>query len=84
MTKVQFHVDADLKQAIVTGAIRRQLSLDFKSANNADLEGVTDHRVDRVFLQELKAQVMQLDVTDRLELLRAIAESAKPTKIYCG
>ncbi len=29
MTKIRFQADADLRQAIVTGSIRRQPNLDF-------------------------------------------------------
>jgi hypothetical protein len=45
MTKVQFQADADLRQAIVTGVIRKQPSLDFQSANKAGLEGLKDPEV---------------------------------------
>lgn len=42
MTKVRFQADADLRQAIVSGVMRRQPILDFRSANAAELEGITD------------------------------------------
>lgn len=45
MTKVRFQADADLRQAIVIGVIRRQPDLDFQSANEAGLEGVKDPEV---------------------------------------
>jgi Domain of unknown function (DUF5615) len=45
MTKVRFQADADLKQAIVVGVIRRQPKLDFQSANKAGLEGLKDPEV---------------------------------------
>jgi hypothetical protein len=45
MTIVRFQADADLKQAIVTGTIRRQSSLDFQSAYAAGLEGKKDQDV---------------------------------------
>ncbi len=45
MTKARFQADADLKQAIVTGVIRRQPNLDFQSANEAGLEGLKDPEV---------------------------------------
>jgi hypothetical protein len=41
MTEIRFQADADLRQAIVTGTIRRQPNLDFQSANKAGLEGLT-------------------------------------------
>ncbi|APB33165.1 hypothetical protein GlitD10_0849 [Gloeomargarita lithophora Alchichica-D10] len=45
MTKIQFQADADLRQAIVTGVLRREPKLDFRSANEAELEGIKDHDV---------------------------------------
>lgn len=45
MTTVRFQADADLKQTIVSGVIRRQPEIDFRSANAADLEGKTDAEV---------------------------------------
>ena len=40
MTEIRFQADADLRQAIVTGAIRRRPNLDFQSANETGLEGI--------------------------------------------
>ncbi len=45
MTKVRFQADADLRQAIVAGTIRRQPNLDFQSANEAGFEGIKDSEV---------------------------------------
>jgi len=45
MTKIRFQADADLRQQIVTGAIRRQPTLNFQSANEAGLEGIKDPEV---------------------------------------
>jgi predicted nuclease of predicted toxin-antitoxin system len=45
MTTVRFQADADLKQAIVTGTIRRQPNLNFQSAYAAGLEGKKDSQV---------------------------------------
>jgi hypothetical protein len=45
MSEIRFQADADLKQAIVIGTLRRQPKLDFRSANEAELEGVKDHDV---------------------------------------
>lgn len=45
MATVRFQADADLKQAIVNGVLRRQPNIDFKSANLASLEGKTDQEV---------------------------------------
>lgn len=45
MTMVRFQADADLKQAIVTGTIRREPKIDFQSAFAAGLEGRLDREV---------------------------------------
>ncbi|HBC42787.1 MAG TPA: hypothetical protein DCZ88_13075 [Pseudanabaena sp.] len=45
MTAVHFQADADLNQAIVTGALRRQPNLSFQSAYTAKLEGKKDPEV---------------------------------------
>jgi Domain of unknown function (DUF5615) len=45
MTTIRFQADADLRQAIVTGTIRREPSVDFQSANQAGLEGIKDPEV---------------------------------------
>lgn len=45
MTIVRFQADADLKQAIVTGTLRRQQNIDFQSVNAAELEGKKDSEV---------------------------------------
>jgi len=45
MARVRFQADADLRQAIVAGALRRQPNISFKSANEAELEGIKDPEV---------------------------------------
>ncbi|MFM2429642.1 MAG: hypothetical protein RLZZ511_855 [Cyanobacteriota bacterium] len=45
MAVIRFQADADLRQAIVTGVIRRSPALDFRSANEAGLEGLKDPEV---------------------------------------
>jgi predicted nuclease of predicted toxin-antitoxin system len=52
MTLIRFQADADLKQAIVTGTIRRQPNLDFQSAHIANLEGKKDPEVLAIAAQE--------------------------------
>ncbi|MEC4811857.1 MAG: DUF5615 family PIN-like protein [Scytonema sp. PMC 1069.18] len=52
MTKVRFQADADLKQAIVSGAIRRQPNLNFQSAYPAGLEGKKDLEVLAIAAQD--------------------------------
>lgn len=52
MTTVRFQADADLRQAIVTGTIRRQPNLDFQSAHTAELEGKKDSEVLAIAAQD--------------------------------
>ena len=42
---IRFLADADLDGAILRGVCRREPSIDFKSANDAGLEGLTDSDV---------------------------------------
>lgn len=43
--KVRFQADADLNQMILQGAIRRELSIDFRTAHDAGLSGLSDPEV---------------------------------------
>ena len=40
--KLKFQADADLRDPIVSGVKRREPMIDFKTANEAQLEGVPD------------------------------------------
>ncbi|MEW6127608.1 MAG: hypothetical protein AB1757_11280 [Acidobacteriota bacterium] len=40
--KIRFQADADLKYAIVAAVLRREPTIDFQTATDAHLEGVTD------------------------------------------
>ncbi|MEH2448751.1 MAG: DUF5615 family PIN-like protein [Nostoc sp.] len=57
MTSVRFQADADLKQAIVTGTVRRQPNLDFQSAYAAGLEGKKDSEVLAIAAQDSRVLV---------------------------
>lgn len=52
MTAIRFQADADLRQAIVTGTIRRQPDIDFQSAYVALLEGKKDSEVLAIAAQD--------------------------------
>lgn len=43
--KVRFQADADLDEDIVSGVIRRQPAIDFKTATQAGLSGLPDYEV---------------------------------------
>ena len=49
---IRFQADADLKQAILTGTLRRQPDIDFQSANATGLEGKKDREVLAIAAQD--------------------------------
>ncbi len=57
MRRVRFQADADLRQATVVGAIRRQPSLNFRSANEAGFEGKKDPEVLAIAAQDARVLV---------------------------
>jgi hypothetical protein len=46
--KIRFQADNDLRNAIRTGVIRREPSIDFRSAQEAQLDGIPDQEVLRI------------------------------------
>lgn len=42
---VRFQADADLNEDIVAGVVRREPSIDFQTAEEAELRGLLDHEV---------------------------------------
>ncbi len=49
---IRFLADADLKDAIVSGCVRREPAMDFLSANAANLHDLPDPEVLRIAAQE--------------------------------
>lgn len=49
---VRYQADADLNQAIVTGVLRREPTVDFQTAFAAELEGVKDSGVLAIAAQQ--------------------------------
>ena len=49
---IRFLADADLDYAIVQGVLHREPSIDFKSANDAGLEGLPDDKVLEIAARE--------------------------------
>ncbi|HEY9848739.1 MAG TPA: DUF5615 family PIN-like protein [Leptolyngbyaceae cyanobacterium] len=43
--KISFQADADLNQAIVTGILRREPTIDFQTSNLSNLSGLSDVEV---------------------------------------
>jgi hypothetical protein len=46
--KIRFQADNDLRSAIRTGVIRREPSIDFRTAHEAQLDGIPDQEVLRI------------------------------------
>ena len=57
MTKVRFQADADLNQAIVSGTIRREPQINFKSANSANFAGKSDSEVLKISAKDKRILV---------------------------
>ena len=54
---VRYQADADLNQAIVTGLLRRESTIDFQTAFAAGLEGVKDSDVLAIAAQQRRVLV---------------------------
>ncbi len=78
MTDVQFQADADLKQTIVSGVLRRQPKIDFHSANEANLEGLDDAEVLAIAAREHRVLVTH----DRKTMPTRNRENKKALSIY--
>ena len=78
MRNIKFQADADLKQAIVSRAIRRQPSIDFQSGTKADLEGIKDPEVLTMSAQNDRVLVTHDRKTMPLEFGRFIMTQDSP------
>ena len=54
---IKFQADADLNQNIVTGVLRREPEIDFKTALTADLESLPDEKVLKIAAQNKRILV---------------------------
>jgi hypothetical protein len=75
MTKIRFQADADLKQAIVTGTIRREPNIDFQSAYAAGLEGKLDREVLAIAAEDGRVLVTH-DRSDNVDSLLILCSAA--------
>lgn len=78
MTRVRFQADADFRQAIVVGVIRRQPNLDFQSAYTAKLEGKKDSEVLAIAAQDNRVLVTHDRKTMPDEFGRFILSNTSP------
>ncbi|MEG4944536.1 DUF5615 family PIN-like protein [Microcoleus sp. F4-D5] len=67
---IRYQADADLNQAIVTGLLRRESTIDFQTAFAAGLEGVKDSDVLAIAAQQRRVLVSH----DRKTMLSEFAE----------
>ncbi len=50
--KIRFQADADLNEVIIDGVRRREPTIDFQTANDVDLRGLTDFEVLEISARE--------------------------------
>lgn len=50
--KIRFQADADLNEIIIDGVRRREPGIDFQTANDVDLQGLTDFEVLEIAARE--------------------------------
>jgi len=50
--KIRFQADADLNEVIIDGVRRREPAIDFQTANDVDLRGLTDFEVLEIAARE--------------------------------
>jgi hypothetical protein len=74
---VRYQADADLNQAIVTGLLRRESTIDFQTAFAAGLEGVKDSDVLAIAAQQRRVLVSH----DRKTMPSEFAESLLPIRV---
>jgi hypothetical protein len=72
--KISFQADADLNQAIVTGVMRREATVDFQISNASLLSGLTDLEVLSFAAQENRMLVSH----DQRTMPRYFAEFISP------
>jgi hypothetical protein len=75
---IRYQADADLNQAIVTGVLRREPTIDFQTAFAAGLEGVKDPEVLVIAAQQGRILVSHDRRTMPLEFATFIISSQSP------
>jgi hypothetical protein len=74
---IRYQADADLNQAIVTGLLRRESTIDFQTAFAAGLEGVKDSDLLAIAAQQRRVLVSH----DRKTMPSEFAESLLPIRV---
>jgi hypothetical protein len=78
---VRYQADADLNQAIVTGLLRRESTIDFQTAFAAGLEGVKDSDVLAIAAQQRRVLVSHDRKTMPSEFAEFITTNQSPVVI---
>jgi predicted nuclease of predicted toxin-antitoxin system len=71
---IRYQADADLNQAIVTGVLRREPTIDFQTASAAGLKGVKDPEVLAIAAQQKRILVSHDRRTMPLEFATFITD----------
>jgi hypothetical protein len=78
---VRYQADVDLNQAIVTGVLRREPTIDFQTAFIAGLEGVQDPEVLSISAQQGRIPISHDRRTMPLEFARFITNNQSSSVI---
>jgi predicted nuclease of predicted toxin-antitoxin system len=78
---VRYQADADLNQAIVTGVLRREPTIDFKTSFAAGLEGVKDPEVLAIAAQQGRILVSHDRKTMPSEFAAFITSNGSPVNM---
>jgi predicted nuclease of predicted toxin-antitoxin system len=76
--KIRFQADADLNEEIVSGLIRQEPSIDFQTAEEANLRGLSDEEVLEIASQENRILVTHDRRTMPYHFAKFIAKKNSP------
>jgi hypothetical protein len=76
--KIRFQADADLNEVIIAGVRRREPEIDFLTANDVDLRGLTDLQVLEIAARDNRILVSQDFRTMPAAFARFLDEHSSP------
>ena len=76
--KIRFQADADLNEVIIAGVRRREPEIDFLTANDVDLRGLTDFEVLEIAARENRILVSQDFKTMPTVFAQFVQEKSSP------
>jgi len=76
--KIRFQADADLNEVIIVGVQRREPEIDFRTANDVGLRGLTDFEVLEIAARDNRILVSQDFKTMPAAFARFLQEHSSP------